>query len=76
MSAPEAPQGVSVRLADGTKVPCRVRFYGFDEDGCAEWGAEPIEPRQLTSRPVALEVAVMPGRTTLFVSAGHVTPHH
>lgn len=67
MSGPEAPEGVSLHLSDGTKVPCRCDYVGRDADGLAVWVAEPIEPRVFEARPVGLAVDVMPGETALHV---------
>lgn len=64
---PDAPQGVSLHLADGTRVPCRCRYIGMDEEGLAVWVAEPIEPRVFETPPVGLAVDVMPGETALHV---------
>lgn len=65
------PQGVRLHLDDGTRVPCRCRFIGYDEEGLAVWVAEPIEARPFPRvRTAILEVDVMPGESALIL--GHL----
>lgn len=70
MRSTAGPEGVRLHLDDGTRVPCRCRFIGYDEEGLAVWVAEPIEARPfLKVGVIKLEVDVMPGESALILGA-------